>query len=824
MPMKNLLPLLLCTSLLFVATTSVCQINLFKPQIIGQEPDPMTTTVNKPLTIALSNLKVLDADLLPVYPNGFTLEVRNGENYDVNGATITPKTNFVGRLKVKVRVNDGKHDSETFNLQVDVVQLPNNAPVITGQQPVNIQQGENFTVTLAHLTVTDTDNVYPTDFTLTVFEGNNYTINGATVTPNANFTGTLTVPVSINDGNDESNRFDFSIEVSKSANQAPTITGQEELKVKEDETITLKLSDLKVTDPDNNYPNGFSIKIAEGPNYSFSGLTITPAKNFNGPLSVPVTVNDGENDSPGYTVNIEVTAVNDAPTITGQATLITAKNTPLPIVISNLIVTDIDNKFPDDFTMKVSEGDNYTLAGNTVSPSANFVGILTVRVTVNDGNAASNVYDLKINVEAPPNVAPRITGQRNISITQNTSFELQLSHLTVVDEDNVYPNGFTLKITSGNNYTVTNNTITPNPNFTQTTLTVPVQVNDGTNDSAPYNLKIEIVPPSATPKINGQKELIMLEDSVITLSLDHLLVSDADNPNYPQGFSLSLIQDQSNTYTISGKEIRPVENFNGFIEVGVVVYDGKNPSEEFKLAIFVSPVNDPPQIINLETTALPYEPGNGAINISETIDIVDVDNDHLSLAEIGFRAENYSALNDRLFLNSDTSKIRAVYDPAGILFLVGYATIDEYRTAIRSIQYNYELTNDENGNPMEILTGVRTLYVNLHDGQNLSATHERQITMETKVSLDIPNAFTPNGDLSNDTWHLQATNKDQLENAVIRVYNKRGLLIYESTGFTKEWDGYHNGQLLPVDTYYYTIDLNLSYMKKTYKGAVAILH
>ena len=43
-------------------------------------------------------------------------------------------------------------------------------------------------------------------------------------------------------------------------------------------------------------------------------------------------------------------------------------------------------------------------------------------------------------------------------------------------------------------------------------------------------------------------------------------------------------------------------------------------------------------------------------------------------------------------------------------------------------------------------------------------------------------------------------------------------------GFEKEWDGYVNGQVLPSDTYFYTIDLNLQYMKKTYKGAVTILN
>ena len=64
----------------------------------------------------------------------------------------------------------------------------------------------------------------------------------------------------------------------------------------------------------------------------------------------------------------------------------------------------------------------------------------------------------------------------------------------------------------------------------------------------------------------------------------------------------------------------------------------------------------------------------------------------------------------------------------------------------------------------------------------------------------------------------------QFNKALIKVYTKKGLLIYEKQkGFDKSWDGSFNGEILPIDTYYYTIDLNLSYARKTYKGTVMIL-
>ena len=44
-------------------------------------------------------------------------------------------------------------------------------------------------------------------------QGNNYSLNENIVTPNRNFTGTLKVPVTVNDGLDESKKFDVKIEV-----------------------------------------------------------------------------------------------------------------------------------------------------------------------------------------------------------------------------------------------------------------------------------------------------------------------------------------------------------------------------------------------------------------------------------------------------------------------------------------------------------------------------------------------------------------------------------------------------------------------------------
>ena len=130
------------------------------------------------------------------------------------------------------------------------------------------------------MTVTDPDDNYPTGFTLTVYNGSNYTRNGNTITPAANFTGTLNVPVSVNDGEDESDQFTLAVEVVAPQNVAPQITGQAPITINQGQSATITLSQLTVTDPDDNYPTGFTLTVNNGTNYTRSGKTITPAANF----------------------------------------------------------------------------------------------------------------------------------------------------------------------------------------------------------------------------------------------------------------------------------------------------------------------------------------------------------------------------------------------------------------------------------------------------------------------------------------------------------------------------------------------------------------
>ena len=80
----------------------------------------------------------------------------------------------------------------------------------------------------------------------------------------------------------------------------------------------------------------------------------------------------------------------------------------------------------------------------------------------------------------------------------------------------------------------------------------------------------------------------------------------------------------------------------------------------------------------------------------------------------------------------------------------------------------------------------------------------------------IPNSFSPNGDGFNDVWDIPAASA--FPNPKLKIINRYGALMYQSTGEFKPWTGKLNGKDLPIGSYYYTIYFNEDF--KTYSGWV----
>jgi gliding motility-associated-like protein len=72
--------------------------------------------------------------------------------------------------------------------------------------------------------------------------------------------------------------------------------------------------------------------------------------------------------------------------------------------------------------------------------------------------------------------------------------------------------------------------------------------------------------------------------------------------------------------------------------------------------------------------------------------------------------------------------------------------------------------------------------------------------------LEIPDAFSPNGDGINDVWNIKGIHLYPY--ARIRIFNRWGQSIWESgAGYPVPWNGRRRGEDLPIDSYHYYIDL-----------------
>jgi gliding motility-associated-like protein len=113
--------------------------------------------------------------------------------------------------------------------------------------------------------------------------------------------------------------------------------------------------------------------------------------------------------------------------------------------------------------------------------------------------------------------------------------------------------------------------------------------------------------------------------------------------------------------------------------------------------------------------------------------------------------------------------------------------------------------NSSGRNISNIGEGNYKLAVNDHNGCTVKDSLFLSSLNET--CLIIPNAISPNGDLINDVWNIG--NIDLYPNVEIKIYNNWGELMWKSErGYPRPWNGRSNGAKLPIDSYFYMIDLH----------------
>lgn len=137
---------------------------------------------------------------------------------------------------------------------------------------------------------------------------------------------------------------------------------------------------------------------------------VIPDPDYNGILQVSVAVHDTASISEEVQIEIEVTPVNDAPVIVDMISKIsTTVNTPIEITLSDILVSDPDNVYPDDFSLEVLDGEYYSFSKNIVTPDSEYTGVVNIPIKVFDGLDSSHVFQLQVEVIGVTSITDRIS-------------------------------------------------------------------------------------------------------------------------------------------------------------------------------------------------------------------------------------------------------------------------------------------------------------------------------------------------------------------------------------------------------------------------------
>lgn len=112
------------------------------------------------------------------------------------------------------------------------------------------------------------------------------------------------------------------------------------------------------------------------------------------------------------------------------------------------------------------------------------------------------------------------------------------------------------------------------------------------------------------------------------------------------------------------------------------------------------------------------------------------------------------------------------------------------------------LSNHTIANPSAHIQGPTWVYLTITDANGCTDTAQYQMTIPNTSTLYIPNTYTPNGDPTNPLFRVYGTNIEEFE---MRVFNRWGELIFQTTDMDFGWNGTYKGETVQSDIYVYKV-------------------
>ncbi|WP_373939126.1 tandem-95 repeat protein [Vibrio kanaloae] len=607
-------------------------------------------TINEDGSLTFTDEQLL-AGTTDIDGDGLSVESVNYEGTDGvftdNGDgtyTFAPNENFNGNIDLTYDVSDG---TDVVSANIDVQVVPINDVPVAGSTTYSVEEDGSITLSDAQLLANSSDvegEVFVSDVSYSGTDGV-FTDNGDgtyTFAPNENFNGDISLDVSVMDEDGATAETTAGIDVI-AVNDLP-VAGSTTYSVDEDNVITVNEAqllanssdiegDVSVSDVSYSGADGIFTDNGDG-TYSFA-----PNENFNGNVSLDVTVADEDGATAQTTAGIDVIAVNDAP-VSGDLAYSVDEDGSITLSQEQLLAqaSDVDG---DDLTAaNLTAGDNATVTANddgsfTITPDADFNGDIDLSFDVSDGvETVQAGVDLTVNpvndIAVVEDVAYTIEEDGSLTFTDEQllagASDIDGDELSVADVSYTGAEGV---FTDNGDGTYT---FAPNENFNGD-VSLDFSVSDGT-ETVDANIDVTVTDVNDAP-VSGATSYQMNEDGTITLSPEQLIAnsSDVDGDVSLDSVSYSgadgiLVQNEDGSVTFA-----PNENFNGDINLDVTVIDDDGATAQTTAGIEVIAVNDAPVAGDLAYSV----DEDGSITLSQEqllAQASDVDGDDLTAANL----------------------------------------------------------------------------------------------------------------------------------------------------------------------------------------------
>ena len=216
--------------------------------------------------------------------------------------------------------------------------------------------------------------------------------------------------------------------------------------------------------------------------------------------------------------------------------------------------------------------------------------------------------------------------------------------------------------------------------------------------------------------------------------------------------------------------------------ISFVVNDGVADSNTVSRGVSIVAVNEAP-VITMSSGAIRFTEKGAPVIVDTGVTLSDVDNTSLAGATISISGRYVATEDELLFTNQHG--ITGSYSN-GVLSLTGSASVANYQTALRSVQYRN--TNQQNPN-----TAARTISMQVSDGQANSNTASRGVNIVAVNDAPVIQtssgsaSFTEGGDALVIDSGLTVSDVDNtyLQSATVRI--SQGLVASEDVlAFTNQ--------------------------------------